>query len=258
MNAKIELAENIRQILARSTITETSVTLPEALDRDTYLEVDKVLKAAGGKWSRKDKAHVFKTDPRAALGLAIEQGTITNIKKQNQAFYTPEKLAYALVASAVPMTSKPLKDCLVLEPSAGQGALLQVMNDIYISAQHTIACEIDPANKEDLAVHANTVIIGDFLTSDVGNQFDLVLMNPPFAGNTYADHVARAYSLLAPQGVLAAIVPAGFTTSTVARVKELRDTLLKNKTCIVRPNPEGSFSESGTEVQTLTILVKKS
>lgn len=256
MNAKIELSETIRQILARSTLTATTVTLPEALDRDTYLEVDKVLKAAGGKWSRKDKAHVFKTDPRTVLGLAVEQGTIIDTKKQNQAFYTPEKLAFALVASAAPMVSTPIANCTVLEPSAGNGALLSALA-LHGKPACTIACEIDPANKDVLTGLASTVIIGDFLTSDVGNQFNLVLMNPPFAGDTYADHLARAYSLLASSGVLAAIVPAGFTTSTVARVKELREKLSKNKLCVIRPNPEGSFSESGTEVHTLTVLLRK-
>ena len=56
---KTKIPDDIRPILARSTIAGNVLTLPGQLDRETYLRVDKVLKATRGKWDRKAKGHVF-------------------------------------------------------------------------------------------------------------------------------------------------------------------------------------------------------
>jgi hypothetical protein len=66
----------IKGILSRSTVRENIVVLPGQLDRDSYLRVDKVLRAIGGKWfSRLQKENGtmkrFKKD-----GLAVS-GTIS-------------------------------------------------------------------------------------------------------------------------------------------------------------------------------------
>ena len=85
------ITDTVRDVLARSTITATSLTLPEQLDRKTYDAVNKALSGAGGRWDRKAKAHVFNRDPREVLGLAVETGKATNVRTKLQAFYTPAR-----------------------------------------------------------------------------------------------------------------------------------------------------------------------
>jgi len=126
MAPTFKITEQVRDVLVRSSIDATSVKLPpEHLDRALYVAVDKVLKAAGGKWDRKAGAHLFDRDPREALGLAIETGEATNLKQQFQAFYTPAPLAARMAELA---DVKP--GMLVLEPSAGMGALAEAVNQV--------------------------------------------------------------------------------------------------------------------------------
>ena len=255
MNAKIKISDEIKKILEQATITNNSLTLPGQLDRKTYMAVDKVVKAAGGEWNRTAKAHVFQSDPREVLGLALQEGAITDQKKATQAFYTPDDVADLLVQQALAKLSKSLGFCSVLEPSAGQGALLKALKRAsHVRPAMLIVCELDASNKEALESQASMVVIGDLLTSDVGNQHDLILMNPPFTGNQYADHMARAWSLLGKGGVLAAIAPISFHTSSVKRVGELR-TSLGNYSA--KPLGHGAFSESGTEVSTILVVAQK-
>ncbi|MBY0277906.1 hypothetical protein K2Z84_21440 [Candidatus Binatia bacterium] len=70
------ITPDVEQVLRASTITDTLLVLPQQLDRKLYVAVDKVLKAAGGKWNRKLGGHAFERDPREILGLALETGAI--------------------------------------------------------------------------------------------------------------------------------------------------------------------------------------
>lgn len=48
----------MRDVLARSTITATSVKLPEGqLERKLYEQVNKALAGSGGRWDRKSGTH---------------------------------------------------------------------------------------------------------------------------------------------------------------------------------------------------------
>jgi hypothetical protein len=66
------MTPEVRAILARSTIEDDALTLPEALNRKLYERVNKALESAGGRWDRASGTHLFASDPRAALGLAPE------------------------------------------------------------------------------------------------------------------------------------------------------------------------------------------
>jgi hypothetical protein len=74
--------------------------------------------------------------------------------------------------------------------------------------------EINPLLAQNLRQrfpHA-TVIECDFLEYHPDRPFDVVLMNPPFAGKSYIKHIRHAFSMLARMGTLASVVPAGFLT----------------------------------------------
>ncbi len=141
MAATFTISPEVRDVLARSSIDETSVKLPEQLARDLYVQVDKVLKGAGGKWNRKAGAHLFERDPRELLGLAVETGEATNIQQQLQQFFTPDALADRMVRE---LGELPANFADVLEPSAGNGQLVRAVMRAHPTAR-VVAWDIDPA-----------------------------------------------------------------------------------------------------------------
>jgi hypothetical protein len=92
-NIKVKLTPEVTDVLTRSTFGPNSVQLPEQLDRKAYEAVNKGIVLAGGKWNKSAKAHIFKEDPKEALGIALETGEIIDQKKLRQAYYTPEVVA---------------------------------------------------------------------------------------------------------------------------------------------------------------------
>ena len=166
------------------------------------------MKAAGGHWSRKERAHVFSKDPRDALGLAIDSGQITSEKVAFQAFYTPPEIAKQLVDL---VDLKPRMK--VLEPSAGEGSLVKAILDKCPGAFVT-ALDINPEVEGSLSKLDNGDLelrIEDFLKAKFkkGAEFRAIVMNPPFTKGQDIKHVLHALNLLAHNGVLVSIVSAG-------------------------------------------------
>ena len=133
----VKLDDQTIQILNSAIVEGTLLKLTGQLDRPTYVKVDKAIKAMGGKWNRSKGGHVFNGCPREILGLSVETGKVFDRKKSLNAFYTPADLAdyMAKVAGISGETE------LVLEPSAGGGALVKAAFDA--SAQNVLAVEVD-------------------------------------------------------------------------------------------------------------------
>lgn len=237
--AHVKLTPEVTNILQRSTIDGNLLRLPpERLDRKLYQDVNKALVAAGGKWQGgKTQAHVFNDDPREALGLALENGTVVDKKKVRQAYYTPQIVADEVALLAGVSGKK------VLEPSAGDGALVDACVKFGASEVHCI--ELEPKCREPLQQKANSVHIGDFLTFDSPQEkFDIVLMNPPFTKGQDVKHVTHAVSWLKPGGKLFSIVP----DKDCPKLKALGAETVKRF-------PAGAFKESGTSVATRLISI---
>ena len=242
---KIQLSDEARAVLARSAITTDSVKLPEQLDRDLYLEIAKVFKAAGGKWNRGKGLHVFSSDPRALLGLAIAEGAIVDIKRTLQQFFTPAALADEVVKAA-----QLFDGASVLEPSAGNGALL----DAIVRAPQV--CEMCAVEIDEALFWGwmrlpgvSKAFNGDFLTcvpSDLGH-FDRIIMNPPFQGGRAIEHIEHALKFLKADGLLAAICPNG------PREQEK----LKPIATIWKRLPPGTLHEAETEVCTALLTISR-
>lgn len=246
-----KITERVRDVLAAATIDATSVKLPEQLDRTLYVQVDKVLKAAGGKWNRKAGAHLFDRDPRAALGLAIETGKATNLKQQLQAFYTPRELAERIVDLA---DVKP--EHLVLEPSAGMGALAEVVAERWGGVgRHAIRCyEIDAVAAAHLRERSFPVTEGDFLEAIPEPIYDRIVMNPPFTKGQDIAHVTHALKFLKPGGRLVALTAPGWRTAQSDKAFLFRG-VVEELGADVQDVPAGTFRESGTNIATLLLVI---
>ena len=240
--------------LLRSVVIESNTVrpLPKA-EPYVYDELNDVLTRLRGAWKR-GKGHIFPYDPTAAIAAVIASGRMP-AKNPLAYFPTPAELA-AEVVRGIEVAVEPR---FILEPSAGAGALVAAARDRWPRARIT-AVELDPLNAAMLEGSCSVVAVADFLVIDFGGQlFDVIIMNPPFSveGDPVAweTHLRRAFSLLAPGGVLACVAPRGtWEGSSKKRLKSLRGWL----SCVganVVEHPPGSFASSGTGVKTCTISI---
>jgi predicted RNA methylase len=214
-----------------------------------------VLRAAGGKWNRKARAHVFDRDPREALGLAVETGQATNVKKALQAFYTPPELAARMAALARVEAGH-----LVLEPSAGQGALCEAVEAACREAK-VIVCDLDPVAVADLRRRWDPIVgvslePTDFLQVDPEPIYDRIVMNPPFTKGQDIAHVTHALGFLKPGGRLVALTAPGWRFAENQTARSFR-ALLDILGAHVEEVPAGTFKASGTGVATVLVVVDR-
>lgn len=171
-------------------------------------------------------------------------------------FETPAKVADRLLEEARVGTvdaRNPAK--MVLEPSAGRGALARPM----LAAGHHVTCvEIQPRNADDLRAlqGMNDVRCSDFFDLDPTRlgMFDAIVMNPPFDDQRDIDHVTHALRFLKPGGRLAAVMSAGVEFRDNAKARDFR-AMVEARGGRFRDLPPGSFAESGTNVNTVILTI---
>lgn len=278
MAATRAVSAEILDVLARSTIADNRLVLTQQLDRDAYLAVDKIIKAVGGKWSRSAKAHVFPGDAAAALEPVLLTGTVTDIRKQYDAFYTP----LAVAEQVIDYVDKPpygyagsndgfrtsLAGCMVLEPSAGDGALARA---IAARGARVDAYELRDITWPDLTPAGSATIDGqpaayaacgelrlftgvDFLNVIPSREYDRVVMNPPFSNQQDMIHVRHAANFVVPGGRLVAVMSPAFMFRTTRVAVEFRE-WLDDQDRHITHLPDGAFKVSGTGVRTVILTV---
>jgi hypothetical protein len=172
--------------------------------------------------------------PAKAAGSAIA--------KDLQFYRTPASVADMLVSQAG------IRDgARVLEPSCGDGAILDALRRHAIKNRLEVrvcGVEYDQKRAAEAKAKGYSVHEANFLQVTPKADFDFVLMNPPFYGKHYQQHVEHARKFLKPGGTLLAILPItaltdhGFVTVERYGQDKWRDL------------PVGSFSESGTNINT--------
>jgi len=240
----VKLSDEAKAVLRSSTITDRSVTLPQQLERGLYVEIDKVLRNAGGRWNRGAKAHVFERDPRELLREALDNGTSIDQRKKFQAFFTPPELADELAVLAA------VEGQTVLEPSAGEGAIVRACRKF--GARHVACFEIQPHLSEALNNEGHSCLCLDFLLAspNIGPKYDRVVMNPPFTENQDIKHVEHALKFLKPGGRLVSVICGNFERPKLVKLLEENGGTLKHL-------EHGVFDESGTGVRTGIITLRK-
>lgn len=251
MSARYEtkLTPEVREVLERSIITDRALTLPNQLARPLYEAVNKVLLAAGGKWNRSAKAHLFPKDPRVILGLALETGGIVDEKKKLQQFFTPEIVARNLVETVGINAGD-----TVLEPSAGRGALALIAR----AEGGEVRCnEIDMDLVTALRSQGFPTTSLNFLVMDPPTTgYDKIVMNPPFANEQDIQHVEHALKFLTPGGSLGAIMGAGVKFKQSKRAEAFR-ARVEALGGWFEDLEAGAFDESGTGVSTVMLIIEK-
>lgn len=249
---KLALSPEVLDVLGRSAITDTTLKLPDQMERKLYEAVNKIIVAAGGRWNRGKGCHVFASDPRELLGMAVATGEIVHKKNLYQSFYTPAAVADEMVDYAGSL--HPWED--VLEPSAGHGAIAEALVRRGHPRSHITCLDIDPEAVAVLQKAGYNAERADFLTwpGIHDRRFSRVFMNPPFTGGQDIAHVTHAMRFLLPGGRLCAIMSPTWQTSDQRAAREFRERV-GQWAHSVTALPAGSFRESGTDVATVMLVV---
>lgn len=232
--------------LERAAITGDQLRLSGQMDRRLYTQVNKIIEAAGGKWSRRAGAHLFPGDAGDAIEQIILTGGVGPKQELGQFDSPPEVVAAVMELAGI---EQPMR---VLEPSAGLGALALAAARL---SDHVMCVELDAGRAAALVkAGLRSVINADFLTLDGVGRFDRVIMNPPFARQADIDHVLAAARRLRPGGRLVSVMSAGTGFRENRKAVEFRAWLARHGGRFA-PLPADAFRASGTSVQTCLISV---
>lgn len=239
------------EVLQNCTVEGTVVKLPEGqLDRKLYQEVAKALELIGGKWKGgKVFGFVFATDPSELLEQ-IANGESRNLKKEFQFFATPDSLADELVELA-----DLSDDDTILEPSAGQGAIIKAINkvcDAIPDCYELMDVNVLVLNKSGLSFN---FISDDFLSHN-GKKYSKIIANPPFTKNQDIDHLKTMYDCLSVGGRLVCITSESWVTGSQKKQVDFRE-WLDAVNAEVLDIEKGAFKESGTMVGGKIVVINK-
>lgn len=238
------------EVLKKCKVDGLIVKLPDIqLDRKLYMDVAKDITLIGGKWKGgKVYGFVFKSDPTKLLKeLSISK---VNLKKEFQFFATPSDLAKELVYLA-----DVKQHDTILEPSAGQGAIIQEINNV---CDVKVDCyEIMDVNRIILEEsNLNFSLIGkDFLKSN-NVCYSKIIANPPFSKNQDIDHIMHMYECLGRGGLLVSIASKHWEKSNNKKERKFRDWLEFKNAEIINIDA-GTFKESGTNIACNIIIIEK-
>lgn len=193
---------------------------------DTLLDVNRALAEFYG-----DVLPDAYTEQKPATGTAVS--------KDLQYYPTPKDVVEHLCSHDV------LKGKRVLEPSCGCGRIMDYIRD---RGGDVFGIEFHGGRVAEARAKGHSVLQANFLETVPTGDYDLVLMNPPFAGKHYHKHILHALKFLKPGGVLRSILPA-----TAHHDHGLLDSLNPQWVDL----PVGSFRESGTNINTVIVTIRK-
>jgi len=242
---------NKEDVLKNCTVEGNIVKLPpEQLDRKLYQEVAKALELIGGKWKGgKVFGFVFPSDPTDLLDQ-IANGEKRNLKKEFQFFATPDPIADYLVELADIKTGE-----AILEPSAGQGAIIEAIYRKNRNA-NVFAIELMKINSSILTKKGFQHQCCDYLKTESHPVIDKIIANPPFNKNQDIDHITKMYEDCKPGGRIVSIASKHWQLSNNKKETAFRNWLDEIDAEVIEIE-KGAFKESGTMISSCIIVINK-
>jgi predicted RNA methylase len=244
----MQIQDDVLAVLSRAVTQGNALTLTGQLDRKLYERTNKALEAAGGKWDRKAKAHLFPAGAAERVEQMLATGQVEVPKDEFNYFPSPLAVVKRLLQLA---NIKP--GMRVLEPSAGKGAIAYACAD----AGAVVDCyELMEANFVALAgdQRLGPVRHMDFLAQAPEASYDRVVMNPPFMKQLDIKHVLHALKFLKPGGLLVSVMASSVTFRDNKLTQDFRD-LIRARGGDIEALPDGSFKDSGTGVNTVIVTI---
>lgn len=246
----MQIQDDVLAVLSRATTSGNALTLTGQLDRKLYERTNKALEAAGGKWDRKAKAHIFPAEAAERVEQMLATGQVEVPKDEFNYFPSPPSVVKRLLQLA-----RVEPGMRVLEPSAGQGAIAWpcaaagAVVDCYEAQQGNAAiCAMGAP------VDLGRTLVADFLTITPEPVYDRVVMNPPFMKQLDIKHVLHALQFLKPGGLLVSVMASSVTFRDNKLTQDFRD-LIRARGGDIEALPDGSFKASGTGVNTVIVTI---
>lgn len=232
------------------TIVDGTIQLPSE-QLQCYAEIKRLILKGGGRYDSRGHFKFPAGIDAAEILEGLKHGMAVNGKKTSQSFFSPEAVAYRVCAAA-----KPRPGGRYLEPSAGGGALADI---VRAAGGEIVVVENHAPNVHILEDKGYAVLDRDFLTLSPGEigLFDGILANPPFSNNQDIEHIRHMWSFLKPGAVLSTIASTGWQRGSQRKHREFLEFLEQNGAEISEVEA-GAFKESGTGIPTVHIIARKS
>ena len=214
-----------------------------------YPAVKKALVLAGGKYN---KCGFLFVDDAQDVKNRLVGGEAINDKKKYQFFPTPKAVVDLLIEKA-----EIFDGMIVLEPSAGQGAIVEEILKITICPA---MIELMPENVKVLNRKYGTDLKPiDFLNVKPRGhiKYDRIVANPPFTKNQDIDHVLHMYEFLEERGLLVSVMGKSWINGSQKKQIAFRE-WLDSVDAIITDIDAGAFKESGTSIATVMVKIRKS
>lgn len=220
---------------------------------ENYQEVRNALLKAGSKYKR--NTFVFPSDAKPFVDR-LTSGESVNIKKEFQFFETPAAIAERMVKLSGINETKQHGFGDILEPSAGQGAIVRAIKESTGGAR-VFVYELMAENQTILKKMNGVRILGaDFLNADTSFLFDNIVANPPFTKGADIDHIRKMYEVCKPGGTIVTIASASWTFGSNKKQVAFREWLDEIEATI-EELPAGTFKETGTNVKAMLLVINK-
>ena len=177
---------------------------------------------------------LFRDGPKKADPVKAAERALVGQKVGVDFFPTPKPLAERMAQLAgVKAGDK------VLEPSAGNGNLADAAKAAGASVD---AVEISDALRNVLSAKGHSLVGRNFEDYESGEQYDAVIMNPPFSDRQDAAHIMRAWDMVKPGGRLVAIAGEGVFFGSDKKAEAFRG-WLDERGAEVEKLPAGTFQD---------------
>jgi 16S rRNA G966 N2-methylase RsmD len=181
----------------------------------------------------------------------------TGALSKDLAFYpTPAEVAKIILRDVY------LDGAVVLEPSAGTGNMVRELLTKGVAKVDAIEVHQDRVRAiEGIEDQRVSVREANFLRMKAVPRYSHVIMNPPFYGTHWMEHVTHAFDFLAPAGMLIAVLPVsaeiGQTRKHLA-FRKWAETHRGNRWGnLFTDLPPESFKGSGTRVNTVYLVMHR-
>lgn len=222
-------------------------TITEQLQPKVYAKAKKAIAALDGQWVRSKQTHVFKRDPRAALASALEEGKI--LVARDGFFPTPPQVTRQMLR----MAGLPNQEVSILEPSAGDGAIVE---ELYRHRYHNVTCIEKNEERRAILRSKGFCVHADTDCTEHRERYDAIIMNPPFELAQDCDHITHLfYECLNPGGILVSVVSSGVFFRQYNKEADFRVMVMEHG--YDEPLAPFSFLSSGTGVSTRLVKLTK-
>lgn len=146
---------------------------------------------------------------------------------------------------------------IILEPSAGDGRVLEALR-AHTSARTIIeCCELMPEHRARLMSHGWDVVANDFLDLDRYARYTRIIANPPFTRGQDIEHIKHMYRLLCHGGRMVSLMSAHYLDAYVEPFVSFREWLDEEVMARQEVLSRSAFKELGIDVKTVLITIDK-